>query len=147
MGTASVSDIFVTQTTEWHSFQSCCRLARKLLWGTMWHFFFNQYYLGKWTGEKKQKYFSIMFFMQYNQKVLWVDACAHVRTFTILPSKKYLFSTIMYWCLDTHVHTHSSLLKSFHLQLQFSHLCKEVWLLENLHPLLLVPLSFLSPCF
>lgn len=73
--------------------------------------------------------------MQCNHKVLQVDHSTHFRTFTIFPSKKYLLSTdhvlIVRYCIRyTHTHLQSSLLKSFHLQLQFSHLCKEGWLLE-----------------
>lgn len=115
--------------------ENCC--------GELCAIFLTNITLESEQGEKTK----VFFFMQCNQKVLWIDDHTHFRAFTILPSKKYFFSTIVYWCLDTHVYTHSSLLKSFHSQLQFSHLCEEVWLLENLHLLLLVPLSFLLPCF
>jgi len=57
--------------------------------------FFNQCYLEYQTG-KKGRYFSVMYFMQCNHRVLQVDHRTHFRTFTIMPGKKYLFSTIVY---------------------------------------------------
>lgn len=103
---------------------------------------------------KKIRHFSL-FFIQHNHRVLQVDHSTHFRTITIFSSKMYLsvlsctdvYMALMFICYIKYTRPHSSILESFHLQWKFLHLCKEGWLLENLHLLLLVPLSLLLPHF